>query len=131
MKFYFDYIYYRVTKLYSKYPTDRGTRAIALIAMIQTASFLTVVESLLILSSNKGIMQLYLANLKWAFIFIVFGFGYFDFKKYIGQETLLEGYWKNDDKMKRRLKGICILISIILPVIAFIKVTSCLYSLSK
>jgi len=131
MKFYFDYFYYRIMKLFLNYPTDRGVRAIFLISLMQSMIVLSIIEGCLPIFLRKIEITELLGQIIWLIIFIVFGLFFINFLNYQGKYDKFDQHWKNESKSKKTTKGLLIILSLLIPIIVYGCVTSWIYHVSK
>lgn len=131
MKFYFDYFYYRITKFFSKYPADKGIRAICLIGLTQSLFILSVVELSLPLFLHKSEIKMILSHFIWLAAIVVFVSFFLGFLNYNGKYPEYERHWRYESKTQKSFKGAAILLSSIASFIIFDFVTSWLYHFVK
>ena len=131
MKFYFDYFYYRIMKLFLKYPTDRGVRAIFLISLMQSMIVISLIEGCLPLFLGKSAIAEILSQIIWLIVFVVFGLFFFNFLNYQGRYNEFEHYWKNETQQKKTIKGLLIIISLLIPFVVYAYITSWVYHITK
>jgi hypothetical protein len=118
MNFYFDYVYYRISKLYLKYDKGRGVYGYLYILMtegILLMDLLIFLERFFFttqqIQGSKTIGPI-IATIS------ILPFGVFNYVKYIlpkGKYEQFDNYWKNEPKAKRIIKGFLIFISLIIP----------------
>jgi hypothetical protein len=131
MKFYFGYFYYRIAKLFLKYPTDRGVRAIFLISLMQSLIVISAIEGSLPFFLGKTAIAGFLSQINWFIVFIVFGAFFLNFLNYQGKYSQFEQYWKNESQPTKTIKGLLIVFSLLIPFIVYAYVTSWIYHIAK
>ena len=119
MKFYFDYFYYRITKMFIKYPSDRGIRAILLISLIQSLLLISAIEICLPLFLEKGEIKQLLNQFVWVIAFVVFGLFFLNFLKYRGRYVEFNQHWQNELQAKKIIKGLLVILSLIVPIVVY------------
>jgi hypothetical protein len=120
MNFYFDYIYYRLTKLYFKWDGRTGATGIVAVSMIQGVMLLNCF--ILVYGSLYGTLKRPMQLWEKPFILIAFlSLVYFNYKKYNGTYNKLRFHWREESSLKRLYKGCLVIISILAPwIISFI-----------
>jgi magnesium-transporting ATPase (P-type) len=131
MRFYFDYFYYRIMKLFLKYPTDRGVRAIFLISLMQSMIALSLIEGCLPFFLKKSEMAELLSQIIWLIVFIVFGLFFFNFLNYQGRYSEFDQHWQNESKAKKTIKGLLVIFSLLIPFVVYAYLTSWVYHVAK
>ncbi len=112
--FFFDYIYYRVTKVYFRWDGRTSATAIATVTMIQ---------SLLIIDITVFIKRLFFEHYKSTpsqiliilLALIIIGLMIFNYRKYLDTYNKFRTHWKNESPLKKRLKGFLVIFSILMP----------------
>lgn len=122
MNFFFDYIYYRITKTYFKWDGRKGITSIAAIAMIKMVLFM-IVASILSLTfytteqiSNSPKTFKYIIALPYIL------FSLLAFRKYGDKYNMYKKYWKDETRETRILKGFGVILSLVLPWAVFIMI---------
>jgi hypothetical protein len=131
MKFFFDYFYYRITKLFVRYPTDQGVRALFLISLMQSMILLSVIQGCFVLCVERAAMAGVLKLNNVLIFLVVFGAFFLNYRKYHGRYTVLNLYWQNEPKEKKNARGILIVFSFIASFIIYVFITSLIYDISK
>ncbi len=114
----FDYIYYRVYHIYKFKWKDNnpGAYATSLVTLLQ--SLLVVVIPVLIYSAINGV-EIGLGKIYYIGVFLVFFvFNYFRYNKVTNYENLAKK-WNEEEKFKRRNKGILIVVFIVITLLMF------------
>jgi len=127
MKFYFDYFYYRISELFIKTKRDRGTRAVVIISIAQSVLVLTLTLLLQPLVLKRSDIHHMLTRFPWFIALVVFLFSFYNFLKYRGRYHEFAAHWCNEPKQKRKLKGVVIVISLIVPLLVYCFVTNWLH----
>ena len=120
MKFFFDYIYYRMTKFYFKGDGNSGGTAIIGICMIQ---LLVLIDFILILSRiffARSEIRNYIGITKWiiAAIFILLFF--YNSRKHNRNYDKYKKYWESETRKQKIFKGILVIFSLLFPWIIII-----------
>ncbi len=113
-KFFFDYIYYRVAEFYIKWDGRNGITALLAIVMMQCLFILTCIGVLYKsnLITNEPLKYVLFHK---AIVYITCGASlYINYKKYYNKYFTLRSYWKNDSPIKRRLKGLLVILVMVL-----------------
>ncbi len=131
MKFYFDYFYYRIMKLFLRYPSDRGVRAITLISLMQSMLIISIIESSLPLFLRKDDIAMVLSQISWFILLVVLCLFFYNFQNYQGRYNEFDENWKSEANPKKAIKGLLIIISLLIPFVIYAYVTSRLYHITK
>ena len=115
MNFFFDYIYYRITKAYFKWDGRKGITSIIAIAMIQMVIFLIIVALLSLMFYNTKEISTAPNTVKYVLVLPYFLFSYFAFRKYRNKYNKYKIHWGNETKSVKVFKGIGVVFSLILP----------------
>lgn len=120
MKFFFDYIYYRITRFYFKWDGRTGGTAIVAISMIQTLLIgdIVVFLSRLILERTDTIPHS--KTIAYSFGVILVLLVIYNYRKYNGRYNKFRSFWKRETNNERFLKGILVIASLIGPWIPII-----------
>lgn len=115
MSFFFEYIYYRITKAYYKWDGDDGGTAIIGISMIQVVIILDFVLFLLRIFYDKSETSSLRNPLKWVFgiLFVVAYF--YNSRKHKNSYEKYKLYYSKETKKQKTLKGLLVIISMLLP----------------
>lgn len=114
MYFFFDYIYYRLTKFYFKWDGKTGGTGIVGVSMIQFVMFLN--GTLLLYGTIHGTLKRQMHPLeKWLIAAIMFGLVYYNYRKYSGTYNKLRYHWKDESNVQRLGKGFLVIASLIIP----------------
>lgn len=113
--FYFDYVYYIVTKTFFRWDGSTGITAIIIISMIQCC----LIGDLLGLTVTQFFSRTDLVPFSepagYFGVFISFICFFINYRKYDGKYKDLRDYWAHETNDLRLLKGFIVLISIIIP----------------
>jgi hypothetical protein len=118
-KFYFDYIYFRMTQAYFRWDGRTGGTAIVAIMMVQTLVVFDVFLFILRIFYDCNEIN-HFVFIKWGLIGMSFMFLIYNYQKYNGRYNKLRYYWKEETRRTRIGKGILVIISLILPWIPLI-----------
>ena len=118
MNFYFDYVYYRICKLYYKYDKGQGVYGTTIITM--TEGVLLVETVIFFEKFFFTTQQLHSSKLIGPVIvaICILPFGVINYLNYVlpkGNYEKFDHYWKNETAGKRIFKGFLVLISILIP----------------
>ncbi len=119
-KFFFDYIYYRMTKLYFKWDGRTGGTALVSITMIQVLLVMDVIVFVMRMLYERDVTKNYGKLGEWVILFVYVAFIIYNYKKYNGSYNKLRFYWKNETRRTRIVKGILVVLSLVLPWIPII-----------
>lgn len=113
MRFYFDYFYYRVYKLFINYKSDGGSRALVFISLIQTFLILAIIEFYFIIFARNSLVEFkrYIPSLIVFLVFILCVVNYF---KYRGRYKEFDEFCRADSKSNKRIKGILMVLTVVL-----------------
>ncbi len=126
----FDYIYYRVYHVYKIKWNDNspGAYATSLVTLLQ--SLLFVVMPVLIYSAFSGI-EIGLGKIYYIGVFIVFFvFNYFRYYKVTNYKNLAKK-WNEEEKDKRKKRGIYIILFIIITLLMFFALVTFLGKINR
>lgn len=113
-KFYFDYVYYRMTKAYYKWDGNGAITSLIGIAMIQTLTILSPIFFVLRLFFERVELRAYNKHMKYALSVVFIGFLIYDNYKYKDKYEVYREIWKDEPKKTRIYKGILVIFSLIL-----------------
>lgn len=113
--FFFDYIYYRVSKFYFRWDGRTGATGLAAVTMIQV--FLIIDFSVILTRSlfDRYVFAPYTNQIAMLFFVIVVGLMVVNYRKYVGRYNELKRAWQNERQSVRSLKGFLVIMSIIIP----------------
>lgn len=120
MKFFFEYIYYRITQFYFKWDGRTGGTAIVAISMIQTLLIGDIVVFLSILLLEKGDTSPYSKTIAYFFGIILVMLVIYNYRKYNGRYNKFRSFWKKETRRERFFKGVLVITSLICPWIPII-----------
>ncbi|WP_421753057.1 hypothetical protein [Croceimicrobium sp.] len=114
MNFFFEYIYYRLTKAYLKWDGNEGITSIIAIGMIKTVLFMIIafLVSFIFFSINE------ISKPSWLKYLIIPPFILFTVlakKKHRTRFEEYSQYWAFEPKWLRVIKGIAVILALILP----------------
>lgn len=115
MNFFFDYIYYRMTKFYFKWDGRTGITAIIGVSMIQSLVILDIFTIILRRNYDRSVTKNYVEEGKWVTITILLSFIIFNYVKYNGKYNKYRSYWKDESYNANLIKGWLVVLSLILP----------------
>ncbi len=113
MKFYFDYFYYRIFKLFIKERSDKGSRAIFFITMVEVCLFLGILQIALVFFCEKDGIELFLSYYSWLVLLVIFPVGFINYNMYRDRYNEFDDYWGNETKRRRVLKGLLMILTAI------------------
>ena len=113
--FFFGYIFYRMTAAYHKWDGRNGITSLIGISMIQGCILLDIVFFLLRLFFEREQLHAHLPLARWI-ILVTYGLILvFNYRKYDNTYNKFRFYCKDESKSKRRIKGILVVVSLIVP----------------
>jgi hypothetical protein len=112
---FFEYLYYRITKAYYKWDGDEGITAIIAISMLQTLLIGDFIIFIIRLFLDRGETLEYakIASGIGVGVFLILGF--VNFLKYRKKFDEYQLKWGNENKIKKRIRGVLIVVSLIIP----------------
>lgn len=114
MDFFFEYIYYRVTKAYFKWDGRVGITAITAISMIQCVMMFNIYILTLRIVNGTHVRQMPIYE-KWG-IALVFSIIYwYNHRKHHKNYNKYKLHWKNESKSLRVLKGFLVFLALLFP----------------
>jgi formate hydrogenlyase subunit 3/multisubunit Na+/H+ antiporter MnhD subunit len=120
MKFFFDYIFYRVARFYFKWDKRHGITAISAITMIQALIISDFIGFVGKLFFDRSVTQNYVVEAKFIGISLFLILLFFNYKKYYGSYFKYKNYWKEESRKEHFVKGVLVLLSLIVPWIPLI-----------
>lgn len=114
-KFFFDYIYYRMTKLYFKWDGRTGFTAIIGISMIQILLVVDIVVFAIRLFYERSQTKNYIEPGKWIVVTFCIAVIAYNYRKYDGTYNKLRFHWKDEPNKLRILKGVLVVLSLAIP----------------
>lgn len=123
MNFFFDYIYYRVTKAYFKWDGRTGGTAIVGVSMIQLLTILNVLLFIRRVVFGTGIGDIYPFE-KWGILGTLALLVFYNYNKYNGSYNKFKRYWKDEPRATRVFKGILVVMSLVFPWVLLIFIDS-------
>lgn len=119
MGFNFEYIFYRLTRLYIKWDGRGGVTSIVAIAMIQTVLLMIAVGVVLLVFVRVDKVPEYVEYFKYLIGVSYFLFSIRAYRKYSGLYNELGKRWGKESKKVSVLKGVGVLLSLLVPWILF------------
>lgn len=120
MDFSFEYIYYRLTRLYFKWDGRKGITSIISIAMIQMVLLMILTGLLLLIFFRVDIIFEYIDFYKYFIGFSYVLFLVLAYRKYTGRYNQLRLRWKNESRKIFYFKGLIVLLSLVVPWVLFV-----------
>lgn len=114
-RFFFDYIYYRITKAYYKWDGEPGYTSLIGISMIQLLLIMDFFVIILRLLYERNVTKNFLLEGKIVIIIIFIILNIYNYRKHKGTYKELIAYWKYEDKATRIKKGMLVLLTLIIP----------------
>lgn len=114
-KFFFDYIYFRVAEVYFKWDGKNGVTAVFAVSLIQSLLFLCVLGTLYKTILSPEITSKLHGYSKWISFALVGFLSIYNYQKFKGKYFFYKSYWKDENKKVRRIKGLLVLLSLIIP----------------
>lgn len=115
MPFFFDYIYYRITKAYFKLDGREGITAIIAISLIQALLIADIAALAIRMVYNRPSTAPYAKVAGYISVLILIALIVLNRFKYKQKYNKLRSHWKNETKAKRIFKGLLVILSLILP----------------
>lgn len=113
--FFFDYIYYRITKTYFKWDGRTGTTAIAAITLIQVFLLIDITVYAAQFFFGRYFFSPYKEKIAFIFFIIILGLMFYNYRKYSGSYNKFKSFWKDEPESKKVFKGFMVVLSIIMP----------------
>ena len=113
--FFFDYIFYRVAKVYMKWDGSNAVTAQISVSLIQT---LILVAPLLLITRllyERSVTSQYSKEIAYAAVAILFLFMLLNYQKYRHKYEELNEYWKNEEQKIKQVRGVMVLLVHVLP----------------
>lgn len=114
MKFFFDYIYYRITQFYFKWDGRTGITAIVAICMIELMLLTDVFLLGFRIINGRNERQMHPGE-EWLFIAVYIGLFIYNYRKYNKTYNKYRQYWKDESLGKRIYKGLFVILSLVIP----------------
>ena len=120
----FDYIYYRLNKVYYKWDGENGSTAVIGVSMVQSMILSNFILLLIkVIFTKEQIMifsEKFVFFIGFTFIcFVVYNY----FFRYRNKLSYLNSCWTNETTKKREIRGILVVVSLIMPWILLIFIT--------
>src|SRR5690606_1250061 len=110
----FDYIYYRLNKLYYRWDGENGTTSIIGVSMFQSMiignTILIILKIILTKEELRNFPRFFLIVIV---IFIIFQI--YNYFRYKNKYSVLKERWKNETKKEYIQRGILVLLALVLP----------------
>jgi hypothetical protein len=111
----FDYMYYRITKIYLKWDGSVGYTAIWAVSMVQALFFSEILISIVKLFYDKNEISKHAKSFGIGSAIILIIIGFINFKRYKNKYIEYELKWSREGHLKHRLLGFAILVGLVLP----------------
>lgn len=121
-KFFFEYIYYRLTKAYLRWDGKDGSTAIVGITMIQLLLLTDFLSVTLRLFFSRNDLSKYPNTGKLIILAVFILLALYNLKRYNNKYEELESCWKSENRKKRIYKGILVILSLTIPWVPFLLV---------
>jgi hypothetical protein len=121
--FFFDYIYYRITRTYFKWDGRTGGTAIVAISLMESLVILDIMILITQFFFDRLFFAPYAKVITPIAFALLFGFGFFNYRKYNGTYNKFRSYWKNESESAQTLKGFLVVASIFLPFVPLILIS--------
>ena len=115
MNSFFDYIYYRVCKVFFKWDGIDGHRALWAVTMIQTVLIADFVLAFFAFTWGRASLFPYSKILGYSVVGILIILAIVNSRKYDGRYNEFDAQWKDEFKNRKLLKGILVIISMSIP----------------
>ena len=114
VRFFFDYIFYRITQFYFKWDGRRGITAIVAICMIELMVLIDILLLALRIVNGRNERQMHPGE-QWIIVIIYILLFVYNSKKYGKNYSKYRHYWKEEPQGKRIYKGLFVIISLVIP----------------
>jgi uncharacterized membrane protein len=131
MNFFFDYVYYRITKVYFKWDGRKGITSIVAIAMVQVVLVMIFLALLSLVFFTTEEISSAPNSCKYALIIPYLFFSVMAFRKFGEKYNQYRKYRKDETKGVRFFKGLGVILTLILPWVLFILIAINRNELSK
>lgn len=121
-KFFFDYIFYRVSETYYKWDGKGSSTAVALVTMVQCFTIASVFGIIARMFYDRAETAPYARIIALVWVIMAGAIHIWNYFQYRGKYEVLKEYWKEEPLRNRRLKGFLVVLSIILPIVPLILV---------
>ena len=115
---FFDYIYYRLAKLYFKTDGARSLTPLVLITLVQIFIFIDIISLINFEVWLKFVSKERLSFAKWVYAIVYFLLLYLNYRRYKDKFEIFNERWNGESKRVKIIKGSLILLFLI-SVIAF------------
>jgi ABC-type Fe3+ transport system permease subunit len=113
--FFFDYIYYRVTQAYFKWDGRNSITALLAVSMLQVLIIGDICIFIARLIWHRHETAPYAKLIAYVGLAFFFVFVIINFFKYKNKYHLLKKHWKDEPQDKRKLKGVLVVLSLVIP----------------
>ena len=120
MNFFFDYIYYRITKAYFKWDGRESITAIIAISMIQVLLIVDIAAIIIRTIYTRTETIPYAKTIGYSAVIVLISLIIFNRIKYHKRYNEFRKYWQSEPKKQYILKTIYVFLSIVLPWIPLI-----------
>jgi hypothetical protein len=117
--FFFDYIYYRIARAKFKTQGPLSATAIGFISIMQALLIELIIDPIFTYLLSENDLITYSKQLAYLAGLIGIILMFINYKVYAGKYEKFDMQWKDENRNTRIFKGICIFLSMILPVILF------------
>jgi uncharacterized membrane protein len=111
----FEYLYYRVYKVFVKWDGVDGNRAIIAVTMVQTLIIADLLFMFFSLLWGRTALFPYSKTLGLFVVGLWFILMIFNGRKYDGRYKELDAKWENESENKKTLNGFLVILSMLLP----------------
>jgi fatty acid desaturase len=122
MNFFFDYIFFRVAKFYSKWDEGRPMKAVLAVVLIEFFLISDLVLFFLRLTVGIEGMRGHVKLVKWIVLGTFFVLIVYNYRKYYHNYDKYKDHWAEESPRAKKNRGYLVLLSIVLPLIIFIAI---------
>ncbi len=120
-RFFFDYIYYRITKTYFKWDGRTGGTAIVLITVMQVFFLFDVYVMLTRFAFDIRLMlRPYAQQIVYCAMAIFIVIFFLNYRKYNGSYSKMKAYWNDESAKHYIINGFLVLLALVFPFIFLI-----------
>jgi hypothetical protein len=112
---FFEYLYYRITNAYLKWDGNEGITSIIAISMMQTLLIGDLIIFIIRLFLVRGEVLEYAKIASGVGVGLFLLLGFVNLFKYRNKFYEYQLRWGNENKSKRRIRGILIVVSFVIP----------------
>ena len=114
-RFFWDYIYYRMVQVYSRWEKNNGNRAVVGVSMIQALLIIDVFVLFLRYAYSTKSLAPYSKKIAWFGVAIFLVISVVNEFVYKNKYDLFRERWENESPRERWIKGVLVLLSLALP----------------